>query len=239
MIRPKVNEIYRHFKGNMYQIVCIAEDSESGKEQVIYRALYAPYKIYSRELSMFMSPVDRVKYPDADQDNRFELMIFDDMTLVDEAEVYDYEYKDNTSNSFEAKHVAEDRKIQPKKPDGSFENKKIMSSASGLNLVDKDDNIESEKKADKFRAKETAGESYAVADKSGISPVLLRFLETEGVRAQIECLTEIRESLTPEVMTSIEFSVGMEEAGKGDIYDRYRNVKNYLQLKLKYERQHR
>ena len=63
---PKPYEIYRHFKGNMYQIVCIAEDSESGKEQVIYRALYAPYKIYSRELSMFMSPVDRVKYPDAD-----------------------------------------------------------------------------------------------------------------------------------------------------------------------------
>ena len=77
------------------------------------------------------------------------------------------------------------------------------------------------------------------AAKSGISPVLLRFLETEGVAAQIECLTEIREQLTPEIMTSIEFSIGMEEAQRGDVYERYRGVKNYLDLKRKYERQHR
>lgn len=223
MIRPKANEIYRHFKGNMYQIVCIAEDSETGREQVIYRALYAPYRIYSRELSMFMSPVDRVKYPDAMQENRFELMIFDDVTELA------MDAREDAQENF----VTARTKVEPAKNINKAPGR--MASSSGLDLVDSSENLGVSYVAD--RADNTS--TYVQADKSGISPVLLRFLETEGVQAQIECLTEIRESLTPEIMTSIEFSVGMEEAQKGDIYDRYRGVKNYLQLKLKYERQHR
>lgn len=230
MIRPKENEIYRHFKGNLYQIICVAEDSETGRPQVIYRALYSPYKIYSRDLSMFMSPVDRAKYPDADQDNRFELMIFDDMTLVDTSVSESEDFVDNTVDSI-------DRRVQTRSTVSSFSNPKRVAVEAGLNLVDDKKDVKSDAYgADSGKLQPSA---YEKADKSGISPVLLRFLETEGVHAQIECLTEIRDSLTPEIMTSIEFSVGMEEAQKGDIYDRYRGVKNYLQLKLKYERQHR
>ena len=69
---PKPYERYRHFKGNMYQILCIAIDSEDGSEKVVYQAMYGDYKIYVRPLSMFMSPVDRTKYPDAAQEYRFE-----------------------------------------------------------------------------------------------------------------------------------------------------------------------
>lgn len=193
MIRPKANEIYKHFKGNMYQIVDIAIDSETGSELVIYRALYAPFTTYARELSMFMSKVDREKYPMATQEQRFELVVFDDATKNRREAI-----TPNTSNSEET----------PVRVNSVNEN----------------------------RAVETVDERAA---KSGISPVLLRFLETEGVAAQIECLTEIREQLTPEIMTSIEFSIGMEEAQRGDVYERYRGVKNYLDLKRKYERQHR
>lgn len=193
MIRPKANEIYKHFKGNMYQIVDIAIDSETGSELVIYRALYAPFTTYARELSMFMSKVDRDKYPSATQEYRFELVVFDDETKNRSEAI-----TPNTSNSEET----------PVRVNSVNEN----------------------------RAVETVDERAA---KSGISPVLLRFLETEGVAAQIECLTEIREQLTPEIMTSIEFSIGMEEAQRGDVYERYRGVKNYLDLKRKYERQHR
>lgn len=69
---PKEGEMYRHFKGNEYQIVAVAEHSEDSSQMVVYKALYGEGKCYVRPLDMFMEEVDREKYPDATQKYRFE-----------------------------------------------------------------------------------------------------------------------------------------------------------------------
>lgn len=71
---PVKDQIYRHFKGNLYRIVTVAIHSETGERMVVYQALYGDYTVYVRELSMFTGKVDRNRYPDADQEERFKLL---------------------------------------------------------------------------------------------------------------------------------------------------------------------
>ena len=70
----KIHGIYRHFKGNYYLVEDVAKDSETGQEMVIYRQLYGDGSLWVRPKEMFLSKVDKEKYPEVTQANRFELV---------------------------------------------------------------------------------------------------------------------------------------------------------------------
>ena len=67
----EVGKTYKHFKGHIYKVICIAIDSEDLSKKVIYQNIN-DNKIWVRDYDMFNSLVDKEKYPDIKQEYRFE-----------------------------------------------------------------------------------------------------------------------------------------------------------------------
>ena len=68
----KINSIYKHFKGDYYLVIDIAYDSETKEKMVVYKRLYEDCSLCVRPLDMFLSEVDKKKYPNVKQKYRFE-----------------------------------------------------------------------------------------------------------------------------------------------------------------------
>ena len=76
-----VGDIVQHFKREwvspetseyLYKVLAFAQHTETGEKLVIYQGMYPPFKICARPYDMFMSEVDREKYPKIRQKYRFE-----------------------------------------------------------------------------------------------------------------------------------------------------------------------
>lgn len=58
-MNPARNQIYKHFKGNLYKILHIAKDSENLEPVVVYQALYGDNDIWTRTLSNFIQTIEK------------------------------------------------------------------------------------------------------------------------------------------------------------------------------------
>lgn len=105
---PKKGEIYKHFKGNLYEVLAIAKHTETMEDMVVYMEVDGE-KTYARPLEMFVSKVDKEKYPEVLQTYRFELqddksklsiMDFLDLSTATEKIQYLETMKDSMTEEF-------------------------------------------------------------------------------------------------------------------------------------------
>ena len=70
----QANKLYKHFKGGLYETINIAKHTETGEMLVIYREVSKAKDsvIHARPYDMFISKVDKEKYPEVLQEYRFE-----------------------------------------------------------------------------------------------------------------------------------------------------------------------
>lgn len=71
--KPKKGDLYRHFRGKQYRVLSLAVCAETREEMVVYEAAEGEHRIYVSSLAAFTRAVNKERYPDAEQEYRFEL----------------------------------------------------------------------------------------------------------------------------------------------------------------------
>lgn len=208
--RPQPFELYRHFKGNLYQVLCIAGHSETGEEMVVYQALYGDYKFYVRPLAMFMEPVDRVKYPNVAQEWRFEKVSAQDA--------------DKPAGTAAVPQMPPTTKTMPAGPGVSV----IVEPASTPTPATATDQEEP------ASIPATPFVPDQEEENAALDPDVERFLDARTYGERIEILIELREKITDD-MIDIMSTVLDIEIPKGSLVSRYDKFKNALEMRRHYE----
>lgn len=50
--------IYKHYKGNLYQVIGLACHTETGESLVVYQSLYGDYALWVRPEAMFCETIE-------------------------------------------------------------------------------------------------------------------------------------------------------------------------------------
>lgn len=211
MRRPIPQEIYRHFKGKLYQIVTIAQHSETGEELVVYQALYGDFKVYCRPLDMFTSKVDRTKYPDVSQEYRFELV-----SSLPEKDDKNSQENDLSSvkKSSTVDRVAEVSQ-SVRQPDIS-KTASVDSISEDVVYDNTDKSIEEE------------------AETLNLHPLVVKFLDASETADRLSILSQMSQIITNDMIDIMAMAIDVQ-IDEGDVYQRFDDLKTCLVMKQRYE----
>lgn len=207
---PKPHEIYKHFKGNLYQVVTIAEHSETGEQLVIYQALYGDFKTYARPLVMFTGEVDRQRYPEVTQRFRFELQGTDADRQIRETEAAGVEHPVSTQTTVTASQPAAAQAT----PTVS-QNIAAQATATAAQTI-------------------IAPVSPAEDEEPALDPLVLEFLDADSYEEKLNILAGLHHRITNEMITTMAISCDIE-VNDGEPEERYEELKNCLLTMEKFE----
>ena len=230
---PKANQIYRHYKGDLYRIVTPAIHSETGERMVVYQALYGDYTVYVTELSQFMGKVDKRKYTERRQKEIFALV-----TELVGQETEPLQVRTNPDEPIRIRTGAEDPSDNMTKEQESGtapQDGKEGKETHGQNTAPENDRREGNGQAGKADdlpqgdAKEAQQEDEAVLD-----PFLVRFLDADTQKEKLNLLAALQARITDDMVNTMAVSLDVE-IPDGEIESRYEALKNCLLTLEKYE----
>ena len=207
---PKPHEIYKHFKGNLYQVVTIAEHSETGEQLVIYQALYGDFRTYARPLAMFTGEVDRQRYPEVTQRFRFELQGTDADRQIRETEAAGVEHPVSTQTTVTASQPAAAQATPI-----VAQNVAVQATATAAQTT-------------------MAPVSPAEDEEPVLDPLVLEFLDADSYEEKLNILAGLHHRITNEMITTMAISCDIE-VNDGEPEERYEELKNCLLTMEKFE----
>ena len=207
---PKPHEIYKHFKGNLYQVVTIAEHSETGEQLVIYQALYGDFKTYARPLVMFTGEVDRQRYPEVTQRFRFELQGAEADRQIRETEAAGVEHPVSTQTTVTASQPAATQATPI-----VAQNIVVQATATAAQTT-------------------MAPVSPAEDEEPVLDPLVLEFLDADSYEEKLNILAGLHHRITNEMITTMAISCDIE-VNDGEPEERYEELKNCLLTMEKFE----
>lgn len=237
---PIPQEIYRHFKGNLYQIVTVAQHSETGEEMVVYQALYGDFKTYVRPLAMFMEKTDRIKYPEAGQEYRFE--------RIDKAGMPKKAAEGNTDAGTERK--GETAGIEPERK-ADREERITEGNGNGEERITERNGSGAERIAEQGGnsvggTTEESGNREGQTDDNGsgqeqpedgivnIDPMVIEFLDASSYEERLNILSGLHHRITDDMINIMSIALDIE-VKPGDIETRYAEFRSCLILMERFE----
>lgn len=235
---PRAGEFYRHFKGNLYQIVAVAKDAETLDSRVVYQALYDTFQIYDRLIADFMSKVDREKYPDVTQEYRFERVELETKEgersiipvkttitqIYDDAEIPVISMEDYPAIENQRKELETEKRMHLENlVKGALENHAGESDPNDIHYVDEEGNG--------FHTRPLTEEEMV----AGIDPKLIAFLDADNYTERLEIFNHMREGITEKVLNDITAVLDISPID-GSLDEQYMSVRKDLETMAKFER---